>query len=86
MGRQGQQVINGETMHLGNISSEAFGYISVLYNHKAWLRVAKVQEGSTDMKTGYDSQEEIVDKQSLANFLSSGNSTLQYPILSWQIT
>jgi hypothetical protein len=64
-----RQVNNEETKHLGNISSEAFGHILLLNNYKAWLHVAKVQEGWTDLKTEYDPQEEIVDKQSLADSL-----------------
>jgi hypothetical protein len=63
------QVNDEETSHLGNTSSEAFGHILLLNNYKAWLHVAKVQEGWTDLKTEYDPQNEIADKQSLTDYL-----------------
>ena len=62
-----KQVHDDKTRHLGNISSEALGHILLLNNnYKAWLHVAKVQEGWAHMKTEYDPQDEIADKQSLA--------------------
>lgn len=66
-----RQVEDEETLHLGNVSSEAFGHILLLNNYKAWLHVAKTQEGWTSMKTEYDPPDEIIDKQGLADYLLS---------------
>ena len=67
-----RQVNDDKAGHLGNVSSEAFGHILLLNNYKAWLHVAKVQEGWTHMKTEYDPQAEIVEEQSLADYLLGG--------------
>ena len=64
-----RQVHDVETTHLGNVSSEAFGHILLINNYKAWLHLAKEQEGWTHMKTEYDPEDEVAGKQSLADYL-----------------
>ena len=64
-----RQLKDPATKRLGNASSEAFGNIILINNYQAWLHTSRDEEDGKELKTEYDTEEDIGDRRSLADYL-----------------